>query len=541
MSKATDKVSTAQKKREFKRITRIAKEFETLLEQYIDWKSVVEVIRELITKNIEDSEYLLLCDLDAFALVHSNRLREGICFNDEVGLKGARSTVPIAQIYHRNTGETLLDVACPVYIKGKHAFYIRLAIAIHTSKLARQIFLGVLPIFVLGFGLVVYSSFSPVVIVFAVILVGLQTVYAYVFNKKLSQGLDEGFKVTKAVANGDLRVLAKAHTEDELGTLAYEVNKLSMGIKLIITELETVANQSYDISQSQAEHTNSLAERFQNLGALLEEFSAGATEQILGMQNAQDELQGIEVASQNIKKSTEDVLALATSAKSTSQEGKMAVKEAVVEMGLILHVTEQANHSIKSLSEQAVKIGNIVAVINGISAQTNLLSLNAAIEAARAGEHGRGFSVVAEEIRNLADHSAQSSKQIIELIAGVQKLVQEAVKNMDLGMIEVEKGKGIIEKAGQAINVLGEVVYSTADKIEDNLQNANQLLEQTQALVKVQNSSTAVSHQFASTAQQAAATVVEQTDSTQKVARMAAELANTSSHLNMVLKRFIIR
>ena len=541
MPKSTDKMSSAQEKREFKRITRIAKEFETLLEQYEDWKSAVELIRELIAKNIEDSEYLLLCDLDAFALVHSNRLREGICFNDEVGLKGARSTVPIAQIYHRNTGETLLDVACPVNIKGKHAFYIRLAITIQTSKLSRQIFLGVLPIFVLGFGLVVYSSFSPVVIAFAVILVGLQTAYAYIFGKRLRQGLNEGFKVTKAVAKGDLRVLAKAHTDDELGSLAYEVNKLSMGMQLIISELETVANQSYNISQSQAEHTHSLVERFQDLGSLLEEFSAGATEQILEMQKAQDELQGIEVASQNIKKSTEDVLALATSAKSTSEEGKMAVKEAVVEMGLILHVTEQANHSIKSLSEQAVKIGDIVAVINGISAQTNLLALNAAIEAARAGEHGRGFSVVAEEIRKLADHSAQSSKQIIKLIAGVQELVQEAVKNMDLGMIEVDKGKGIIIKAGQAINVLGEVVYSTADKIDDNLQNANRLLEQTQALVKVQNSATDVAHQFASTAQQAAATVDEQTVSTQNVALMAAELASTSAHLNMVLKRFIIR
>jgi methyl-accepting chemotaxis protein len=540
MLKITDKVSTAQEKREFKRITRIAKEFEILLEQYEDWKSAVEAIRELITKNIEDSEYLVLCDLDAFTLVHSNRLREGIRFNDEVGLKGARSTVPIAQIYHRNTGEILLDVACPVYIKGKHTFYIRLAITIQKSTLVRQIFLGALPAFVLGFSLAVYSSFSPLVIAFAIILVGLQTVYAYVFNKKLSQGLNEGFKVTKAVAKGDLRVLAKAHTEDELGTLAYEVNKLSMGIKSIISELETVANQSYSISQSQAEHTHSLAEQFQNLGSFLMEFSAGATEQILGMQNAQDEIQGIELASQNIKKSTEDVLALATSAKNTSQEGKMAVKEAVIEMGLILNVTEQANHSINSLSEQAVKIGDIVDVINGISAQTNLLALNAAIEAARAGEYGRGFSVVAEEIRKLADHSAQSSKQIIELIAGVQELVQVAVKNMDLGMIEVDKGKGIIEKAGQAINVLGEVVSSTADKIDDNLQNANRLLEQTQVLVKVQNSATSVAHQFASTAQQAAATVNEQTGSTQQVALMAAELASMSSHLNMVLKRFII-
>lgn len=404
--------------------------------------------------------------------------------------------------------------------------------------MSRQILLGILPTVVLGFALVIFSSFSPIALGLAVVLIGIQIVYSYLFKIKLIQGLNEGFKVTKSVAQGDLRVLAKAHTEDELGKLAYEVNKLSIGIKTIISELATVAKRSHDISQSQAEHTHSLADNFQNLVALLEEFSAGATEQILSMQRAQVGVQEIQSVSRNIRMSTEEVLALATSAKNTSQEGKLAVKKAVVEMGVILHVTEQANISIKSLAKQAVKIGDIVAVINGISAQTNLLALNAAIEAARAGEHGRGFSVVAEEVRKLADHSAQSSKQIMELIAGIQRLVQDAVKNIDLGMIEVDKGRVVIEKAGQAITVLGEVVYSTVDKIEDNLQNANRLSEQSQALVITQNSATNVANQFAINALQAVATVDKQMGSTQQVAAMASELAITSSHLNLVLKRF---
>lgn len=118
MAKAI-KVSSAQRKHALERITRIAKEFETHIESYEDWQSAVEVIREVITRNIGDGEFLAFYDLSSLALVHSNRLREGICFNHGVGLNAARSTVPIAQVYHRDTGETLLDAACPIYFRGK--------------------------------------------------------------------------------------------------------------------------------------------------------------------------------------------------------------------------------------------------------------------------------------------------------------------------------------------------------------------------------------------------------------------------------------
>lgn len=328
--------------------------------------------------------------------------------------------------------------------------------------------------------------------------------------------------MTKAIAKGNLKARAKAHSEDELGNLSYEVNKVAIE----------------DMSHTQAAHTHTLVGNQETLAATLEEFSAGAAEQIQGMKMAQTQVDEIQAASKSILSSTQEVLSLATSAKATSQEGSLAVKEAIREMEVIYLVTEQANHSILGLAEQAQKIGDIISVINGISAQTNLSALNAAIEAARAGEHGRGFAVVAEDVRKLADSSAHSSHQIMELISNVQGMVNTTVENISQGMGEVNHGKSVIEKAGKAITALDKVINETSFKVEKNLQNADLLLSQSQLLAEAQRQATSIAAQFGEGAIQSATTVEQQMVSTQEIAAISSELAKTSVLLHQVIQRF---
>lgn len=534
----TTVISPIQKKRGLESISRIAKELESILDQYDNWEHAKQPLRETIDRNLANNEYLLLCDLNGLALIHSNRLREGLSFNNETELKGAQCTQPITQIYHRNTGEVLLDVASPIIVKGKHLYAIRLGIPLHKVQLTKQVFTGMLPLIFLGGTWIVLSSFSPLAIISSVIALGAQGIYSFWLKNKLATALQETFKVTKAIAKGNLKVTAKAHTDDELGNLSYEVNKVSMGMKSIIMDLASISEQVQTMSQTQATHAKTLAENQETFAATLEEFSAGATEQIQGMTASQIQVDEIQSASQSILTSTQEVLALATSAKATSQEGTLAVKEAIREMGVIYEVTEQANQSIHSLAEQAQKIGDIISVINGISAQTNLLALNAAIEAARAGEHGRGFAVVAEEVRKLADSSAQSSQQIMELISNVQGMVDTTVKSINQGMSEVNYGKTVIEQAGKAITTLDEVINATSIKVEENLQNSNQLLNQSQLLADAQRLATTIASQFAEGANQAATTVEQQMNSTQEVVVISTDLAKTSAHLHRVIQRF---
>jgi len=532
------KVSFTQKKRGLETITRIAKELEGILAQHEDRENALKPLREAIDRNLQNNEFLLLCDLNGLAIIHSNRLREGMCFNNEIELRAAQCTQPITQIYHRNTGEVLLDAASPIFVNGVHTYAVRLGIPLNKDHLTQQMLTGILPVFLLGGAWITLSSFSPISIISSTIALGAQISFSAWLKNKVATALNETFKVTKAIAKGNLKVLAKANSDDELGNLSYEVNKVSLGMKSIIMDLASFSERTQDMSQTQASHARISAENQETLAATLEEFSAGATDQIQGMKMSQQQVDEIQAASRSILTSTQEVLSLATSAKTTSQEGTLAVNEAIREMGIINQVTEQANHSILGLAEQAQKIGDIISVITGISDQTNLLALNAAIEAARAGEHGRGFAVVAEEVRKLADSSADSSRQIMELISGVQGMVNATVENISQGMHEVNRGKEVIEMAGHAITSLDEVINATSAKVETNLQNADRLLNQSQLLAETQRQATEIATQFAEGATQAAATVEQQMVSTQEIAAISSELAETSTHLYQVIRRF---
>jgi len=532
------KVSPLRKKRGIETLSRIVKEIEGILDQYGDWEEAIIPLREAIDRNLGDNEFICLYDFDGLALVHSNRLREGIYFNNETELKGARCTEPITQIYHRNTGEVLLDAASPVYVKGKHLHAVRLGIPLHKTQLTKQMFTGILPVLFLGGTWITLSALSPISIISTMIALGAQIFYSVWLRNKYSTALKETFKVTKAIAKGNLNVIAKAHTDDEFGNLSYEVNKVSLGMKSIITDLATFSDQVQGMSQTQAAHAHSSAEDQETLATTLEEFSAGAAEQIQGMLSAQKQVDEIQSASQSILTSTQEVLSLAISAKATSQDGTLAVKEAIQEMGIIYRVTEQANHSILGLAEQAQKIGDIISVINGISAQTNLLALNAAIEAARAGEHGRGFAVVAEEVRKLADSSTHSSHEIMKLISNVQEMVKATVENISQGMGEVNHGKEVIEKAGKAITSLDEVINATSIKADENLRYADRLLTQSQLLAEAQRQATSIATQFADGATQAATTVEQQMVSAHEIASISSELAKTVTLLHQVIQRF---
>ena len=534
------KVSAALKKQAINSITVIVKEFERVLDQYNgDWQKAIRPLREVIDRSIGKNEFLCLYDFEGLALVHSNRLREGIYFNNETELRGATCREPITQIYHRNTGEVLLDAACPIKIRGEHRYGIRMGIPIQKSKLITKFLFGLLPVLFLAAGWLGSSSFSSTAIFFSIPAIAVGIFLSYYQYGKITEALNETFKVTKSLSKGDLRALAQARSEDELGALAYEVNKVSMGMKNMIENLNSATQQTKDISQSQVDYTKRIVEYYEALSSLFQQFDSDASKQIDGMLRAKDQVNIIHSASHNINTRTKEVLALTTNAKRTSEEGRDSVIEAINEMEMVFQVSEQVNKSILELAQEAEKIGEIVELINGISEQTNLLALNAAIEAARAGEHGRGFAVVAEEVRKLADNSLSSASNIMGLINNVKVMVNGVVTDMDRGMGQINSGKAVIEKAGKAISYLDEVIQTTSLKVEENFENANSLLEQCNVLSVVQEDATAIASTFSKEASEAATSIEEQMHFTHEVAASADELAINAENLDKILKRYV--
>jgi len=179
---------------------------------------------------------------------------------------------------------------------------------------------------------------------------------------------------------------------------------------------------------------------------------------------------------------------------------------------------------IKGLGERSLEIGAIIEVINEIATQTNLLALNAAIEAARAGEQGRGFAVVADEVRKLAERAARATKDITSLIKGIQVETSEAVMVMEEGTREVEEGTKLADQAGAALREIEQIVKQTSGLVTDITNSAaNQ--------VKVSES---VVHSMDSISKLTQETTVGVRDTVETIGR----LADLSKRLNDAIGRF---
>jgi len=192
----------------------------------------------------------------------------------------------------------------------------------------------------------------------------------------------------------------------------------------------------------------------------------------------------------------------------------------------IAKVVRNSAENIEKLGESSKQIGEIISVIDDIADQTNLLALNAAIEAARAGEQGRGFAVVADEVRKLAERTTEATKQIANMIKGIQSETQEAVVAMNKGTEEVQSGIELADKAGESLQ---------------------QILASTRDLMDMINQIAAASEEQSSTSEQISKNVVsiskvtaESAHRIEDVAHTADELAKMTEQLSMLMKQFKI-
>jgi methyl-accepting chemotaxis protein len=242
----------------------------------------------------------------------------------------------------------------------------------------------------------------------------------------------------EAIAAGDLTCEdLKVSSQDELGELTAAINKMKGNIKRMILDI---------------------AENSVQLAAASEELSSSATLQAQGADHQKDQTTQVATAMQEMSCTVQQVsencvhaAEASRRAAETASEGGVVVERALTQMRSIAESVSETAKKIGELGRSSDQIGRVAGVIDDIADQTNLLALNAAIEAARAGEQGRGFAVVADEVRKLAERTTTATKEIAEMIKTIQDGAKGAVKAMETGSRQVEEGVASTARAGESL------------------------------------------------------------------------------------------
>ncbi len=307
----------------------------------------------------------------------------------------------------------------------------------------------------------------------------------------------EGSKVLAIMATGDLTTRMEGDYKGDYLIIKDSINSLANSLTEVLTEI--------------TEAVQATASASNQISASTEEMAAGAQEQ---SSQAGEVASAVEEMTSTIVETTKNANIAAQSAKDagdTAKSGGRIVNDTVTGMNNIANVVAKAAETVQALGKSSDEIGEIVQVINDIADQTNLLALNAAIEAARAGEQGRGFAVVADEVRKLAERTTKATKEIAEMIKKIQNDTNYAVTSIQKGKNEVENGKVLANTAGKSMNE----IVSAAEKVLD-----------------VINSVASASEQQSSAAEQISKNIEAISNVTQESANGIQQIAHASEDLN---------
>lgn len=260
--------------------------------------------------------------------------------------------------------------------------------------------------------------------------------------------------VIDAVAQGKLNRIIDIQSDDEIGNIARAVNGMVGSLRELITQIRK-ASDAMSVSASQLDNTSA-------------EISRSSESQNVAASEAARIVEDMTHSIDQVTASAKEAVEISARANETAKTSQRVVADAATEMGRIAESVSGSSKNVTALGQRSNEISNIVEVIKAVADQTNLLALNAAIEAARAGEQGRGFAVVADEVRSLAQRTTAATAEISTTIDAIQNETQNAVAAMDAGTLRVRTG---VELANSGASALDEILRG----VEKSLQSVNEI------------------------------------------------------------------
>ncbi len=353
---------------------------------------------------------------------------------------------------------------------------------------------------------------SKMLIVWLVIAVVVSVIAAWIITQLIVVPLRETLQVASRVAAGDLTYDIPTTRKDELGMLQSSMNRMTMNLRQLIGGLRDGVTQ--------------LASAAEQLSAVTEQTSAGVNTQRSETDQVATAMNEMAATVLEVARNAEQASHAAVSASKEARDGDGVVSKAVVQIETLASEVGRSKIAMDELKQESNKIGGVLEVIKAVAEQTNLLALNAAIEAARAGEAGRGFAVVADEVRSLAQRTQKSTEEIAELIEGLHDRTARVATSLENSRMLTDNSVELTREAGDSIGSISRSI-STIESM--NQQIAASAEEQSAVAEEINRSVLNVRD------------ISEQTASaSEETASSSAELARLGVHLQGLMSKFVI-
>ena len=361
----------------------------------------------------------------------------------------------------------------------------------------------------------------------------------YFFANSLSRPVKDVQDQLKAMSENDLAQKdLPENRKDEFGDLARSMNLMKQNMNAMVAKIIDYANQLASSSEeltASSEETTKATEQVTESITNISESSADQSEMANAMQ---EDVMDVSEIIARIQGNMKKVNAAVDDTASRVEEGKQQVDDSSDKMGMIQQQTATAVSSIHELSQKSQEIEGILGLITDISEQTNLLALNAAIEAARAGEHGKGFAVVADEVRKLAEESNRSAGKISGLVGEIQHDIEKATRVMQENESRVEEGRHSISLTGDAFDKIAsskDTIVTLSGEVSSHIESANATTGKVvEVVMKTVQGVEKATEEVASIASSAE----EQTASMEEVASAAASLSQIADDLDEIVNVF---
>ncbi|KAF0816180.1 Methyl-accepting chemotaxis sensor/transducer protein [Bacillus sp. ZZV12-4809] len=383
----------------------------------------------------------------------------------------------------------------------------------------------ILTLITLGISIIVSAIFGITSIVFI----------GSIITKKLNSIVT----FSNEIANGNLNADSVEYEgNDEVAQLSRAMNSMKVKLQAMIQEINAVSGYVTERSGELNIAANEVKAASQQVASTMQELSGGAEDQAgsatrlsLLMDEYLERVNEAASSGNKIKSASTEVLSL-------TEDGNKLMKESQEQMGLINQIMKSSVNKVNGLDDQTKQISRLVKVIKEIADQTNLLALNAAIEAARAGEHGRGFAVVADEVRKLAEQVSYSVSDITKIVGGIQSESNSVAVSLQTGYAEVEKGTEQIQLTGQTFQKIYEAVNSMSTNVSDISRSLEQVSINSSHMNQSIGNIAAVSEESAAGIEQTSASMAQTNHSMEEISDNAQSLSELAEQLNEMIIKF---